>query len=139
MFKLSILTPEKRLVNDQEIDEVVVPGYRGQLDVLPGHAPLLTTLTPGTLKYRLKGETTLRSLVVSFGYMEVNPQGVVVLAETAETADEIDRSRAEQTLKRSLQFLASLTISPEETQKYQRKMERAQARLALFEDERNLH
>jgi len=139
MFTLSILTPEKRLLTDQEIEEVVVPGNRGQLDILPGHAPLITTLQAGTLRYRLKGESTSTSLAVSWGYAEVNPNGVVVLAETAETAEEIDRHRAEEALKKSANFLAQMTADPIETTKYQRKIERAQARLDLINEAKMTH
>ena len=101
MFTLNILTPEKKLLTDQEIEEVIVPGFRGQLDVLPGHAPLLTTLNAGALRYRLKGATDYQLVAVSWGYMEVHPGGVVVLAETAETPEEIDRARADLSKKRN--------------------------------------
>lgn len=136
MFKLSILTPEKRLLTDQEIDEVLVPGDRGQLDVLPGHAPLVTTLTAGVLRYRLKGEGASRAIAVSWGYAEVNPDGVVILAETAETPEEIDRRRAEESLRKAQGFLAQMVAEPEEIEKYQRKIERALARLDLVDSEK---
>lgn len=139
MFKLSILTPEKKLVTDQEIDEVLVPGDRGQLDILPGHAPLLTTLQAGVLKYRHKGESNFHSLAVAWGYMQVNPEGVIVLAEMAETAGEVDRSRAEESLRKAQASLAQMTIDPEETERYQRKIELAQARLALLADDKITH
>jgi F-type H+-transporting ATPase subunit epsilon len=139
MFSLSILTPEKRLVTDQEIDEAIVPGDRGQLDVLPGHAPLITTLRAGVLRYRLRGETAHRSLVVSWGYAEVSPTGVVILAETAETREEIDAKRAEAALKKSTDFLAQLIGDPTELAKYQRKVDRAQARLELVHSDKLSH
>jgi F-type H+-transporting ATPase subunit epsilon len=139
MFTLSILTPEKRLVTDQEIEEVLVPGNKGQLDVLPGHAPLITTLRAGVLRYRLKGQTAQHSLSVSWGYAEVSPQGVVVLAETAETREEIDRQRAEEALKKSTDALAQIIADPEEITKYQRKVERAQARLELVHSDKLSH
>jgi len=139
MFTLSILTPEKRLVTDQEIEEVIVPGNRGQLDILPGHAPLVTTLQAGVLKYRLKGESQSHSLSVSWGYAEVKPTGVVVCAETAETREEIDRKRAEETLKKSTDFLSQMIADPVEITKYQRKIERAQARLELVSSDKMSH
>src|SRR5687768_14388596 len=101
MFILNLVTPEKKLVTDLEIDEVIVPAFRGQLDILPGHAPLMTTLGTGLLKYRAKGATGFESVVVSWGYCEVHPQGVVVLAEIAESLEEIDRARAEEALKKA--------------------------------------
>jgi F-type H+-transporting ATPase subunit epsilon len=139
LFKLNILTPEKRLLADQEIEEVVVPGWLGQLDVLPGHSPLVTTLTAGILKYRLKGESGYHPVAVSSGYMEVHPEGVVVLAETAETPAEVDRNRAENSLKKAQQFLSQLTADPEEIEKYQRQVERALARLDLVNSEKLSH
>lgn len=139
MFKLSILTPEKRLVTEVEVEEVVVPGFRGQLDILPGHAPLLTTLSAGVLKYRVKGEATPSVVAVSWGYMEVNPEGVVVLAETAESKEELDRPRAEEALKRAQSYLSQMTLTPDETEKYQRKIERAQVRLELADSEKLSH
>ena len=84
MFTLNLVTPEKRIVQDAEIDEVVVPAFRGQLDILPGHAPLMTTLGTGVLKYKLKGAANYETVVVGWGYAQVNPTGVVILAETAE-------------------------------------------------------
>lgn len=133
MFTLSILTPEKRFLTDQEIEEVIVPGDRGQLDVLPGHAPLVSTLGSGVLHYRLKGENAFQSLAVSWGYMEVHPDGVVVLAEEAELPEDVDRALAEAALKKAQHALAQLIPDPEEIEKYQRDVERAQAQLELLD------
>ncbi len=91
---LTLVTPEKKLLTDVEVEEVFVPGFRGELNILPGHAPLMTTLSTGVMRYRLKGSTELKSVVVSWGYCEVNPNGVLILAETAERAEEIDQDRA---------------------------------------------
>src|SRR5690606_33595712 len=101
MFKFTFVTPEKKIVTDLEVDEVIVPAYRGELNILPGHSPLVTTLNIGVLKYRAKGSTTFESAVVSWGYCEVDPQGVNVLAETAETLEEISKERAELALKKA--------------------------------------
>jgi F-type H+-transporting ATPase subunit epsilon len=133
MFTLSLVTPEKKLVTDLEIDEVIVPGYKGQLDILPGHAPLMTTLSVGILKYRAKGTTTYESVVLSWGYCEVHPEGVTILAETAESIDEIDKVRAEEALKRAKQTLENPTylqaLEVNEVEKLQRKMARAITRI----------
>ena len=133
MFTLSLVTPEKKLVTDLEVDEVIVPGFRGQLDILPGHAPLMTTLSVGILKYRAKGSTKHESVVVSWGYCEVHPMGVIILAETAESIEEIDKVRAEAALKRAKQSLESPTylqaMEIDETVKLQRKMARAMTRI----------
>jgi len=67
MFKLNLVTPDKKIVTDQELDEVTLPAYAGELNILPGHAPLMTTLTAGALKYKLKGQES-EELAVSWGY-----------------------------------------------------------------------
>ena len=55
MFKLTIVTPEKRILVGQEVEEVTVPAFKGELNILPGHAPLMTTLETGVMKWKLKG------------------------------------------------------------------------------------
>lgn len=88
---LEVVTPERRLVNET-VDEVILPGETGYLGVLPGHAPLLTSLSVGGLMYR-KG-TEKRYLAVAWGFAEVLPERVIVLADIAEMAGEIDVERA---------------------------------------------
>ncbi len=135
MFTLNLVTPEKRLVTDLEVDEVIVPAYRGQLDILPGHAPLMSTLGTGLLKYRATGSTGFESVVVSWGYLEVHPQGVTVLAEVAESLEEIDKARAEESLKRAQAALVDPLLESDQVEMMQRKVARNQARLhALGED-----
>lgn len=129
MFVLNLVTPEKKLVTDLEIDEVLVPAYRGQLDILPGHAPLITTLSTGLLKYRRKGSAQPDTVVVSWGYCEVHPEGVVVLAEIAESMEEIDRARAEEQLKHAKKMLVDPLLESDQMEMFQRKLERAEARL----------
>lgn len=129
MFTLNLVTPEKKLVSEVEVEEVVVPADRGQLDILPGHAPLMTTLGTGVLKYRAKGGTNFETVVVSWGYCQVNPEGVVVLAETAESLAEIDRARAEAALKKAQSQLLEPFLEPDQIAKLQHKLARANARL----------
>lgn len=129
MFVLNLVTPEKRLATDLEVEEVIVPGERGQLTLLPGHTPLITTLSVGMVKYRAKGQTEFQSAVVSWGYCEVNPSGVNVLAETAESVEEIDRDRADAALKKAQKMLTEPNLEANQIQKYQRKVKRALARL----------
>ena len=103
MIKLSIVTPERSLVNEQ-VDELQIPGADGYLGVLPGHAPLFTELKVGELSYR-KGSTWI-SLAVAWGFAEVLPDQVRVLAETAERAQEIDLERATRAKGRAEQRLS---------------------------------
>lgn len=131
MFTLTLVTPEKRLVAGAEVDEVFVPGFKGELNLLPGHAPLLTTLEAGILRYRLKGETKLQYVAVSSGYAQVNPLGINVLAETAERPDDVDVERAKQGLKDAESKLASQGETPESIVELQAKIVRAQVRLEV--------
>lgn len=129
MFLLNLVTPEKKLATDVEVEEVILPGERGQLTLLPGHAPLITTLGVGMVKYRVKGESQFTSAVVSWGYCEVNANGVNVLAETAESIDEIDKDRAEAAIRKAQKMLTDPGLEANQVLKYQRKLQRALARI----------
>lgn len=110
---LEVATPTRLVVADV-VDEVVAPGSCGYFGVLPGHAPFLATLGIGELTYR-KGREEFH-LAVMGGFCEVRHDKVVVLADTAERPDEIDRARAERARERAERRLAgrSPTGSPEE-------------------------
>jgi F-type H+-transporting ATPase subunit epsilon len=103
---LEIATPT-RLVIATTADEVVAPGSQGYFGVLPGHAPFLTTLGTGELTYRTGREE--HHLAVSGGFVEVRNDKVIVLADTAERPDEIDRTRAERARERAERRLAGRT------------------------------
>jgi F-type H+-transporting ATPase subunit epsilon len=90
-IQFEIVTPD-RLVLKDEVSELQIPGKNGYLGILPGHAPLITTLTVGELSYR-KNKVT-RYLAVVGGYCEVLPDRVTLLADTAEKPEEIDVGRA---------------------------------------------
>jgi len=102
-IKLDVVTAE-RMVYSDDVDMVVAPGFEGQLGILPHHTPLMTTLLPGELRVKKGGEEV--SLVISGGFLEVRPDKVVVLADTAERADEIDVERAEAARKRARERLS---------------------------------
>lgn len=95
MAKLSveIVTGERIVFSESDVDMVVAPGADGMLGILPQHAPLITTLSAGEL--RVKKGNSEQALIVFGGFMEVTPDKVVVLADTAERAEEIDVSRAD--------------------------------------------
>jgi F-type H+-transporting ATPase subunit epsilon len=103
-FEFEIVTPEKLVVRDVA-EEMQIPGKNGYLGILPGHAPLITELAVGEISYRNQGYT--RRLAVAWGFAEVLPDKVTVLAETAERADEIDVRRAEGAKQRAEQRLKS--------------------------------
>src|SRR6185436_11089502 len=101
---LSIVTPERLLIDDVA-DEVQIPGAEGYLGILPGHAPLFSELKIGELGYRKGSNWTWLS--VAWGFAEVLPDQVRVLAETAERAQEIDVERATRAKERAEKRLAS--------------------------------
>jgi len=90
---LEIVTPE-RLVFSEEVDAVTLPGSEGELGVLPHHAPLVSTLGIGELRIRRGGEEEL--FAIAGGFVQVRPDKVVVMAETADIASEIDLEKAQQ-------------------------------------------
>lgn len=102
-FKLDIVTAE-RAVYSGDVDMVIAPGVEGQLGILPHHAPLMTTLQAGELRVK-KGREEL-SLAISGGFLEVRPDRVVILADAAERAEEIDVARAEAAKRRAQERLA---------------------------------
>ncbi len=89
-MKLTIVTPEKRLLLNQEVDEETLPAFKGELNILPGHAPLITTLETGVMKWKLKGQEKQNQAVISWGYCQVGLEGVNVLANMADLPEEID-------------------------------------------------
>ncbi len=101
---LVIVTPEKQLYSGPA-DEVTIPSTQGYLGILPGHAPLLAELGIGNIHYRIGNQTEY--LFCSWGFAEVLPDRVVLLAQTAEAASEIDLNRAEQAKTRAEKRLAS--------------------------------
>ena len=103
-IQLDIVTPE-RAVLSEAVDEVILPGVEGYLGVRPGHAPLLTTLKVGEILTRKGNERS--HLAVSWGFVEVLPDRVSILAETAERAEQIDLDRAVRAKERAEQRLKS--------------------------------
>jgi F-type H+-transporting ATPase subunit epsilon len=95
---LEIVTPERSILHEK-VDEVEIPGSDGYFGVLPGHAPLLASLQVGQLWYRKGGETSYLS--VAFGFAEVLPDRVTILAQIAERAEEIDIERAQAERQRA--------------------------------------
>lgn len=100
---LQIVTPERLLVQEQ-VDEVEIPGSKGYFGVLPGHTPMLASLAVGELWYR-KGQEK-QYLSIAFGFAEVLPDRVTILARLAERAEDIDIERAESARRRAEERLA---------------------------------
>src|SRR3954454_11418957 len=103
-FELEIVTPEKLVVKDVA-EEAQIPGKNGYLGILPGHAPLITELAVGELTYKSGG--SVKHLCVAWGFAEVLPTKVTILAETAEKPAEIDVARAQRAKERCERELTS--------------------------------
>jgi F-type H+-transporting ATPase subunit epsilon len=97
-FEIEIVTPDKMVVRDVA-EEAQVPAKNGYLGILPGHAPLITELAIGEIAYRTAGTTT--HIAVAWGFAEVLPNKVTILAESAERAEDIDVKRAEAAKQRA--------------------------------------
>ena len=130
-FQLEIVTPEKLVVKDQA-EEMQIPGKNGYLGILPGHAPLITELAVGHISYRNGSET--HYLCVAWGFAEVLPDKVTILAETAERGEDVDCERARKAKERAEQRLAS--GDPEvEVPRAQDALARANTRLEVAQKE----
>jgi F-type H+-transporting ATPase subunit epsilon len=104
---LEIVTPDRSVVREQ-VDEVEIPGAEGYFGVLPGHTPLLAMLRVGELWYRKGSEKVYLS--IAFGFAEVLPDRVTILAQLAERAEEIDVARAEAAKRRAEERIATSPV-----------------------------
>jgi F-type H+-transporting ATPase subunit epsilon len=123
-LRLEVVTPSRRVL-ESRASEVRIPGALGELGVLPGHTPLLTSLGTGRVTW-IDGDTT-GCLVVQGGFAEVQPDAVTVLAAIAETIDEIDVETARATLAEAQEKLKS--VSAEEFDEIDGQMRLAEARI----------
>ena len=129
MLKLEIVTPEKRVL-DADVDSVTVPTASGEAGILPNHAPLISMLKPGILAYTTTGSTD--RIAVSGGFVEVNDNKVAVLADSAETASEIDVEAAKTERDAAEKELSAHAMAPvEETEAIRERIDNANAKLQL--------
>ena len=129
-LQLTVVTAERALLEESGIDFVSAPGAKGRLGILPQHTPLLTTLEPGDLYYRRGGEEVHFS--VSGGFLEVAENHVIVLADAAERAEEIDEARAEEARQRAAEALRKRdSLSREDLLRAESSLRKAVARLKV--------
>jgi F-type H+-transporting ATPase subunit epsilon len=126
-FQLEIVTPEKLVVKDSA-EEAQIPATTGYIGVLPGHAPLITELGAGEISYRSGGQ--VHRFATAWGFAEVLPDKVTILAETVERADEIDVARAKQDLNQAEDALKQAQSEEEVTVDLGR-VRRAEARIEV--------
>ena len=126
---LEVVTPEKLLLS-QEVDEVIAPGGEGEFGVLPGHCHFLSTLKIGELRYRAGGTT--HYMAVIWGFAEVTPKGVTILAEIGEKAEEIDVERAQAAVEKAQRRLETGGL-PSDVEEARISLEKARLRRKIAE------
>ena len=132
-LSLQIITPERVVFEEENVDSLTVPGADGELTILPQHAALMTALRPGPVVMRRGGEEI--DLALSGGFMEVRDDKIILLADTAERSDEIDAARAEEARRRAQELIAEHATDVDFARAFAA-LERAQARLRVSERRR---
>jgi F-type H+-transporting ATPase subunit epsilon len=127
-LQLEVVTPERRVLSERA-NSVTVPGRNGEMQILPGHAALISELKTGVLAYSQEGTT--QQLHVSGGFVEVSDDRVSVLAEIAERPEEIDAARARLAREHTEKQLSAWTGTEEDFEKARVKLERSMVRLQL--------
>ena len=135
-LSLEVVTPFRTVLNE-DVDSVTLPGIEGELGILRGHVPLLTILDAGIMSY-VNSSGNTQALAVHWGYAQVEGNNVRVLAELAETADEIDLLRAQEAEKKAKELLQSGSHSSSEWKDeesrqniYENKLQRSVVRQAV--------
>ena len=113
-LRVQIVTAEREVYTEDAADMVVAPGAEGVVGILPRHAPLLTTLVPGVIRVKKAGAE--EAMAVGGGFLQVARDQVLVLADTAERADEVDEARAEQARQRAREQQQQALVSGQRVQ-----------------------
>lgn len=129
-FKLSIFAPERRLTQDEQVNSLTVMTAQGEIQVLPGHADMISALSTGKFVYTPAGKSPVHG-VISSGFVNVESGSVKVIAETLELAHEIDLSRARAAQIKAEQMLNDASLDSSSFRKYQLKLERALIRQSI--------
>ena len=127
---LEIVTPE-RLAYEDDVDMVVVPGIEGELGILPHHAPLITTLGVGELRIKKGGAE--ESFAIVGGFLQVRPDKVVVMAETADLASEIDLEKAQAARREAERALETAANEPADLAAARAQLQQALMRIRVAE------
>ncbi|MGQ9572540.1 MAG: F0F1 ATP synthase subunit epsilon, partial [Dehalococcoidia bacterium] len=132
-LKVDIVTAERVVYSEEDVDLLVVPGIEGELGVLPLHAPLLTMIQPGVLRVVKGGQET--TMAITGGFIEVHENQVTILADAAERGEEIDVARAEEARRRAQERLATRAAAVDLAQA-ETALRRALARVKAVEQAR---
>jgi len=127
---LEIVTPERRAFTG-DVDEVIVPGSEGEMGILPHHAPLISLLGQGVLRIKTGGQE--QEIAIFGGFLQVRPDRVVVLAETADLGSEIDLERAERARREAEHVLEGGFVEPADLASARAALQRALIRIRLAE------
>ncbi|NDG85687.1 MAG: ATP synthase F1 subunit epsilon [Proteobacteria bacterium] len=129
-FKLSVFAPERRLTQDEEVSSFVLTTASGEIEILAGHANMVSALDTGKFVYTPTGKTPVRG-VISSGFVNVENGNVKVIAETLELAHEIDISRARAAQEKAEKMLSDASLEQGSFRKYQLKLQRALIRQSV--------
>ena len=127
-IQLAVVTPDRQVV-DEAVESVSIPGKNGYLGILPGHSPLLSELTVGELDYSAQGKRHVMS--VCWGFAEVLPDRVIILAQSAERAEDIDVERAERAKGRAEERLKKSTDPEIDVERARASLEKAISRIQI--------
>lgn len=131
MFKLSLLTPERKIIVDQEIADITVPAKSGERQILPGHIPMVATLGTGILKFKLANSDKVEKYVISWGYCEVNSKGVNILAEFVQSKDEVNLDEAKLDITLNQAKLVNQILTDDEFELALTNIQKAQSAINL--------
>ncbi len=127
-YTLEVVTPERVMLSD-EVVETIAPGSEGYLGILAGHMPLMTTLLPGEVRAKFPDGRTVSHIVISGGFLEVSAAKTTILADSAERADEVNVTQAEEDLAAARKMMAELDPGTSEFRAAVRAAGHAEARI----------
>lgn len=126
-MRLTLVTPEKKILTGQEVESITVPAFRGELNILDGHTPLITTLDTGIMRWKIKGQDRFHYAVVSWGYCEVFPNGVDILAEAVDLPEDVNMDEMQAYVQKAKSRLATESLSDDEYETLSRGIKRGEA------------
>lgn len=130
-LNFSLYTPESSFIKQAPVREIIAPSIRGELNILPGHAPLISLLEAGILRYWPIDAKDCETVAVGWGYLEIKGTEVSVLAETLQTKEALDRVKTEKELKIIEEKLSKIDLKPKERRDLEKSRQKLQAALSL--------
>jgi len=136
MLNLEVVTPTKKILSSTAVKSVTVPGSLGEMTILPGHAPLVSVLETGILRYEPEAGGPVVAAAISTGFIEIKGDKVTVLAETLEMAKDISIERAKKAQTKAEERMKEKSLDPDSFKKYQLKLQRALIRQQLASEQK---